>query len=106
MTCIVWTQGELVVIPFEEDGPDALRFWDALAFCRALGGNLSAPSSLQDEAMGRWWKGFLDSASVDANGSSSDMKRFWLPFTDRGKVREREIKKKRDPALKSFPIFK
>ncbi len=67
-------QDDLLLVPFDRYGPDALSFDDTLSFCKALGGNMSMPKSLKDE------KRYYDFFIKDTNLTR---RYFWYPVTDR-----------------------
>ncbi len=46
-------QDETLLVPFDEYSPDQLDYFRAIKLCRALGGKMAMPTSLQDEQR-RW----------------------------------------------------
>ncbi len=70
-------QDDLLLIPFDRFGPDALTFDNAIIFCKALGGNMSMPKSLQEE--NTRYNIFVKSIPETLN----DRRYFWYPVTDR-----------------------
>ncbi len=69
-------QNDLLLVPFDRYGPDALPFNDAVNFCKALGGNMSMPKSLQDENR------YHDIFIKDVMDESLISRYFWYPVTD------------------------
>ncbi len=69
-------QDDLLLIPFDRYGPDALSFNDALSFCKALGGNMSMPKSLLEEQK------YYDVLIKEIPETLLDRRYFWYPVTD------------------------
>ncbi len=70
-------QDELLLIPFDVYGPDVLPFDDAIGFCKALGGDMSMPKSLQEE------KTKYYDVLIKEIDTHYDRRNFWYPITDR-----------------------
>ncbi len=70
-------QDDLLLIPFDRFGPDALTFDKAITFCKALGGNMSMPKSLQEE------NARYDILVKNIPETLNDRRYFWYPVTDR-----------------------
>ncbi len=71
-------QDDLLLIPFDRYGPDALAFDDAIGFCKALGGNMSMPKSRHEEKT-KYYDAFI----IDIPDFLVDRRFFWYPVTDR-----------------------
>ena len=71
-------QDETLLVPFDRYSPDELPFEEAVTFCRALGGKMAMPGSLEEEL--DKWKKFFSQDGFD----SDEIKRrsFYLPLTD------------------------
>ncbi len=69
-------QDDLLLIPFDRHGPDALTFDDAITFCKALGGNMSMPKSPEEEKVR--YDFFVNDIPENLNG----WRHFWYPVTD------------------------
>ncbi len=74
-------QADLLLVPFDRYGPDALPFDDAIGFCKALGGDMAMPTSLEEEKAKYYDVFARDSPDPDLLGN--DRRFYWYPVTNR-----------------------
>ena len=70
----------MLLVPFDSYGPDALDYENALVFCRALGGRMAMPMSLEEE-LGKWQQLFGQDFKYHP-----EKRQFFLPVTDNSQV--------------------
>ncbi len=69
-----------MLVPFDRHSPDDLPYEEALVFCRALGGKMAMPGSIEEEK-GKWQQMFGQDFQYHP-----DTRFFYLPISDNGQV--------------------